>query len=254
MIAALKKELKILFSQPLIYIIAAVFSLIAGILFYSLLLHYIGNVQDQLNQVDSAHKLQLITSQLIFPIIGNINFLMMILAPAMVMNAFSDEYRNGTFSLLVHSAMSPWSFIMAKFLANVMALIFVLSTISIFPLILWYAGIYEYSFLFLGFMVIILNFAFFASIGLWCSSLTSYPVLAMFMTYAIILFHWLFPALKELTNNLWWMGVLDYVSCSKHFESIAKGNVQSFSLGFYGIQIFLFLSLARLSWSKKLLP
>ena len=68
----LKKELSIIFGQPLLYIISAVFSLVAGVLFYSLLLHYIGNIQDQLTQADSAMKLQLITSQLIFPLIGNI--------------------------------------------------------------------------------------------------------------------------------------------------------------------------------------
>ncbi len=254
MIVALRKELKILFGQPLIYIIAGIFSLVVGILFYSLLLHYINNVQDQLTQVDSANKLQLITSQLIFPIIGNINFLMMILAPAMVMSAFSDEYRGGTFPLLVHSALSAWSFITAKFFANVIALLFVLSTITIIPLLLWYAGIYEYSFLYLGMLAIFFNLAFFVALGLWCSSLTQYPILAMFMTYAIILCHWLFPAMKELTSNLWWMSVFDYLSCSKHFEAIVKGNFQGSTVGFYVIHIVLFLSLTRLSWSKKLLP
>lgn len=253
MIAVLKKELVIIFNQPLLYIIAAVFSLIAGILFYSLLLHYIENVQDQLQQLDSAMKLQLITSQLLFPLIGNINFLMMVLVPAMVMNAMSDEYKNGTFPLLVHSALSPWIFILGKFFAYILALTFVLSTIIIFPLLLWYSGIYEYSFLFLGFLAIFFNIAFFVALGLWCSSLTQYPVLAMFITYAVILAHWLFPSLKELTDNLWWMGVFDYLSCSKHFESIVKGNVSGSTIGFYFIHITLFLSLARLSWSKKLL-
>jgi len=253
MMAVLKKELTIIFSQPLLYIIAAVFSLIAGILFYSLLLNYIGNVQDQLQQLDSAMKLQLITSQLIFPLIGNINFLMMVLVPAMVMNAMSDEYKNGTFPLLVHSALSPWVFIMAKFFAYVLALAFVLSTIVIFPLLLWYSGIYEYSFLLLGFMAVLFNIAFFVALGLWCSSLTQHPVLAMFITYAVILAHWLFPSIKELTNNLWWMGVFDYLSCSKHFESLVKGNISGSTIGFYVVHIALFLSLARISWSKKLL-
>ena len=253
MMTVFRKELKILFSQPLIYIIAGVFSLIAGILFYSLLLHYISNIQDQIIQVDSAQKLQLITSQLIFPILGNINFLMMLLAPAMVMNAFSDEYRNGTFPLLVHSAYSPWIFILAKFFANVVALIFILSTITIFPLILWYSGIYEYSFLFTGLLAIVVNTSFLVAIGIWCSSLTTYPVLAMFLTYAIILLHWLFPAFKELTSNLWWMNVFDYLSCSKHFESLVKGNIYASGVGFYGVHIALFLTLTRLSWSKKLL-
>lgn len=253
MMIALRKELRIIFGQPLLYIIAGVFSLIAGVLFYSLLLHYIGNIQDQLTQTDSATKLQLITSQLIFPLVGNINFLMIVLAPAMVMNAMSDEYRLGTFPLLVHSSLSPWSFIIAKFFANVIALVFVLSTIVIFPLLLWYSGIYEYSFLLLGFIAILFNIAFFVALGLWCSSLTQYPVLAMFITYAIILAHWLFPALKELTTNLWWMSVFDYLSCAKHFESLVKGNIQGSTIGFYTIHIGLFLSLSRLQWSKKLL-
>lgn len=253
MLAVLKKELIIIFAQPLLYIIAAVFSLIAGILFYSLLLHYIGNVQDQLTQIDSAMKLQLITSQLIFPLIGNINFLMMVLVPAMVMNTMSDEYRSGTFPLLVHSAYSPWVFILAKFFSSVLALIFILSTIAIFPLLLWYSGVYEYSFLVTGFLAIVLNISFFVALGLWCSSLTTYPVLAMFIAYAVILSHWLFPSLKELTNNLWWMSVFDYLSCSKHFESIVKGDVKGSTLGFYVIHIGFFLSLARISWSKKLL-
>jgi ABC-2 type transport system permease protein len=253
MLSVIKKELTIIFSQPLLYIIAAAFSLIAGILFYSLLLHYIGNVQDQLQQHDSAMKLQLITSQLLFPIIGNINFLMMVLVPAMVMNAMSDEYKNATFSLLVHSAYSPWVFIAGKFLAYFLALGFILSTITIFPLLLWYSGIYEYSFLFLGLLAILFNVAFFVSLGLWCSSLTTYPVLAMFIAYALILCHWLFPSLKELTQNLWWMSVFDYLSCSKHFESIVKGNIQGSTIGFYIIHIGLFLTLTRLSWSKKLL-
>lgn len=253
MISILKKELSIIFGQPLLYIIAAVFSLVAGVLFYSLLLHYIGNIQDQLLQSDSATKLQLITSQLIFPLIGNINFLMIILTPAMVMSAISDEYKSGTFPLLVHSAYSPWAFIFSKFTAYLLAMIFILLTIAIFPLLLWYSGIYEYSFLFLGFFAVICNLAFFTALGLWCSSLTHHPVLAMFITYAVILAHWLFPSMKELTDNLWLMSVFDYLSCSKHFESIVKGNIKSSTIGFYLIHIGLFLSLTRISWSKKLL-
>ncbi len=65
MIGVLKKELIIIFRQPLLYIIAAIFSLIAGIIFYSLLIHYVDNVQDQLMRSDGITKLQLITSQLI---------------------------------------------------------------------------------------------------------------------------------------------------------------------------------------------
>lgn len=253
MIGVLKKELIIIFRQPLLYIIAAIFSLIAGIIFYSLLIHYVDNVQDQLMRSDGITKLQLITSQLIFPLIGNINFLMMVLVPAMVMNSFSDEYKEYTFPLLVHSSLSPWVFIFAKYIANVIALTFILSSIALFPLMLWYSGIYEYSFLYMGFLGIFFNIAFFTAIGLWCSSLTKHPVLAMFLCYVIILFHWLFPTLKELSENLWWINVLDYLSCSKHFEGLVKGEIKGQGIGFYIINIGFFQYCTRLSWAKRLL-
>lgn len=253
MFGVLKKEINILFRQPMIYIISAIFSLVAGILFYTLLTHYIGNVQDELMRSDGTSKLQLITSQLIFPLVGNINFLMMVLAPALCMSSFSEEYKEQTFTLLQLSPRSPWIFIFSKFFAFFIALIFILATVLLFPLVLWYSGIYETSFLYLGFFAIFLNISLFSSIGIFCSSLTKYPVLAMFMSYVIILIIWLFPAMKELTDNIWWKNVFDYLSCTTHFENIVKGDVKFYSFGFYIFQILFFLCLTRVSWAKKIL-
>lgn len=251
MMGIIKKELIILFRQPLLYIISALFSLVAGILFYSLLTHYIENIQDELMRSDGVSKLQLITSQLIFPLVGNINFLMMVLAPAICMNSFSEEYKDQTFTLMQSSPKSPWCFISSKYVAYVFALSFILSTVTLFPLILWYSGIYESSFLYLGFIAIFFNVALFTSIGIFCSSLTKFPVLAMFLSYVIILIIWLFPSLKELTDNIWWKNIFDYLSCARHFENIVKGDVRILSLGFYILQIIFFLMLTRISWAQK---
>jgi len=243
------KECKIYFRSPGLYIIAALFSAFAGILYYTLLNNYIMNIQDQLIRDQSMNNanqsLAQLAQGLIFPLIGNCNFLLMLIVPAIVMNSFSEEYRRNTFMLYQLSFQSIWKVILAKFLAGFLVVLFILSTLIFYPILLWQAGIYEYSFLFTGFFGLILNSLFYLSIGIWASSITNHMMLSLFLTYAILFIQFFLSSLATITKDIFFLNLFQYISFSNHFEQISKGDITTSDVFFYFIFIFFFLYLTR---------
>lgn len=253
MFALIIKELKSYFQSPVIYILAALYSLLAGILFYSLLLHYARDVQNSLNETTASGSLNLVTQYLIFPLFGNLNFLLMVLIPALMMGSWTDEYRKHTIYLYQLSRFSPWSVVMSKYIAGVITCSFFLISVLFLPGLLWHSGIYEFSFLWTGLLGLFFNLMLFVAISTWASSLSTHPMMAMFLSYFIIMVFWLVAWPAQFTDQYIVTEICQYLAQPTHFEAIAKGDVSTADFLYYFLVITFFAYLTRQEWRLRVM-
>lgn len=236
-LSLLSKELKQIFSSPTTFIVCALFSFLCGWFFLQLLLSYVDQIQAQSGQSITGDLISFV----IFKFFGNVNFLMVFLSPIISTRFFSLEYNQQTFVLLEKSRLSHWQIIGAKYLASLFQHLFMLSSITLMPMILWFAGAHDYSYFIAGCIGIFFNMAMFAAIGLWVSSLFENLVVAAFVHYVILLSFWLINYLGTLTSNYTLVRIWDYIGMSSHFENVLQGVLSSSDFFYFLSIIFLFL-------------
>lgn len=171
--------------------------------------------------------------------------------PAITMRLLAEERKTGTIELLLTKAISDRQVVAGKFLAAFLlvgiALLFTLP----YPLTLALVGTPDYGQIFCGYAGLLLMSAAYISIGLYTSSTTSNQIVAFLAALTISLFfHLIFGVLSNQLSGA--MGELtDYLSLTSHFESMARGVIDSTDLIYFFSIISAGLLMAQLSLSKR---
>lgn len=171
--------------------------------------------------------------------------------PAITMGMLSDERRSGTLELLVTRPVSDWQIVMGKFLAA-----FLLICISLVLTLPYYVtvasiGKIDHGAVWLGYLGLLFMSASYISIGLFASSITGNQIVAFLIALFIgIFFHLIFGLLADGTTG-WIAGILDYLSLSTHYESMARGVIDSKDVIYFLSVIFLGLTGSDLALSKR---
>lgn len=218
------KELKELFSSPLIYILSALFCALMGWLFFNYL-------------SASTHRTLTTTSlsdSVLIPIFGNMNFIFLFLAPLLTMKLFAEEDKSKTLDLLFLSDLRLVDIIIGKFLAAFIASIFILSTTFVFPLVLAWSGYTDWGTVFSSYAGICFSLACYLAVGLFASSLTENQIVAAMVSFCILLGIMLLVITAQATNNEIVSLLFQYMSTPYHFESFTRGSIRSYSL-IYGL-------------------
>jgi ABC-2 type transport system permease protein len=252
----LKLELRHFFYSPSLYLISALFSFLAGLQFFALLWVYIRDTQLHMSSLSSSEQVATIANQLIFPLMGTLNFILMLVVPALAMNVVAQEYQQKTFVLQLWSTLNLFKWISAKFFALVVVLLFLLSTLFFYPILFWYSGIYEYGFLFSGALALFLNALFFSALSLWASAAVGHSILALFLSYGILLLITVLGIPAHQWDSMSVGAAVEYLSLGQHFEQILMGEFALSSLGYYVFMILFFLVLSswQLKWKQVNLP
>jgi len=235
----LEKELKDYFTTSLFYIILTAFSFVIGYFFFN----YLINVKEFTTVT--------VLTNVVTPLFGNINLLVLILSPLLTMKIFSQESRDGTLDLLLGSNLKYYEIILGKFL-SIMTIIFVLLTYCSFvPITLHFIG-YDNPYLFFtSFVGLFFCASFYISIGILASSITSNQILSSFLSYGGILFFIFLIQPARATSNYIVKSALQYLSVSYHYDYFAKGAVASYSLIYFVSMIFIFLFITSIVLSKR---
>ncbi len=184
-------------------------------------------------------------------------WLLLFLIPAVTMRAFPDEFRSGTIEWLSTKPLSSLQIILGKYLAVLVLVVFALlptlvyvvtiSSLSAIPNNLDTGGIIG-SYIGLGFLA-----AAFASIGLFCSSLTSNQIVGFLVSlFGCYLLYTGFDALSSIPA---FYGGLDYylsmVGLSFHYSSISRGIIDTRDVVYFLSVIVLFLSMTEYSLKRR---
>ena len=171
--------------------------------------------------------------------------------PALTMRLIAEEKKTGTIEMLLTKAVTDRQVILGKYFAAL-----ILITIALFFTLPWVItisklGNIDSGGVICGYIALILMSAAYTSIGIFASSITNNQIVAFLSALFIgLFFHFIFALIASDMTGFFGK-VINYLSVSNHFESLARGVVDSKDLVYFGLIIFMGLFLTEVSLSKR---
>ncbi|MGX1930481.1 gliding motility-associated ABC transporter permease subunit GldF [Flagellimonas sp. 2504JD4-2] len=238
MFAIFKREVQSFFTSPIGYLIVGLFLLLNGL--------FLWVFRGDYNIFDYG-----------FADLGNLFLLapwiFIFLVPAITMKSFSEERKVGTLELLLIKPISIWKLVLGKFWGA-----FLLCVIAVIPTIIYLfaissLGIMEGNFdsgVVLGsYFGLFFLIAAYTSMGIFASTLSDNQIVSFIIGILIcfLMFNG-FEAISSLFSNGEMQQFIQGIGAKAHFDSIARGIVDTRDLIFFiSISLFfLYLTFQRL--------
>jgi len=171
--------------------------------------------------------------------------------PAVTMGLLADERKSGTIELLVTKPVSDWQIIMGKFLAAFLLICITLALTLPYYFTVASIGKIDHGAVWMGYIGLLFLSASYISIGLFASSITSNQIVAFLIALFIgIFFHLIFDLLSSASGG-WVAGMLSYLSLSTHYESMARGVIDTKDILYFCSVILTGLIGTELALSKR---
>jgi ABC-2 type transport system permease protein len=223
----LAKEERAVFLSPIAYALIAVFLILMGYVFTTILF---------LNKVATLTH-----------IFFQASILLLLMVPAITMRLVAEERKTGTLELLLTAPVSEAQIVLAKFVASMTVVLVMLGLSTSYAVVLGIYGTPDWGPVYAGYLGLVLLAGALVAGGLCVSSLTSNQLVAAVVSLGIFLLLWMIDSLGYLLPD-----PLDMVAGSfsllAHFTPFATGSVFLSDLGFFVsvILLGLFLSVRAL--------
>jgi ABC-2 type transport system permease protein len=174
------------------------------------------------------------------------------LIPMITMRLFAEEKRTGTIELLATSPVRDVEIILGKWLAAVVLYGCIMLLTALNFSFLFKYGNPDWKPLAIGYLGLLLQAAALLAIGTFISTLTKNQIIAGAATFGVCLLLWVLEWVSGYETATW-AQVLSYMSVITHFESFAKGVINTKDAVFYVTLTFLGLfftarSMESLRW------
>ncbi|MDR1274239.1 MAG: ABC transporter permease [Odoribacteraceae bacterium] len=225
----IKKELSASFHSPFTY---AVFALLAGITglvywFSNVNVFYRGEVS--LEVLFQAFECSLL-----------------LLVPPLTMKSIAREREAGTLDLLFSKPVKTWDIIGGKYCAILLQVVFFLFITSIYYFTVSFLGDADHAIGCCGYLGLVLVAGCYVSIGLFASSLTRSPVVALLLALLFLCgFQFLSHAIADASGDSPLVAFFRFLSVDEHFKNISRGIIDTRDLVYFCSVIALFLVLTR---------
>ena len=153
--------------------------------------------------------------------------------PGLTMGLLAEETRSGTIELLLTKPITDWQVVVGKFLSSwILIAIALLFTIPYYITVSTLGDI-DHGAVMSGYLGLLLMSGAYIAVGLFASSISKNQIVGFLLALLIgIFFHILFGILAGNASGL--IGnILNYLSLSTHFESIARGVIDSKDLIYF---------------------
>lgn len=221
-IALAKKELRQLFSSPMAWTFLAVLQFIGTWLMLVQTDLYLSQIQPKLAALTNPPG---VTDLIVASTVKQIIWPIMIIWPLIAMRVFADEKRLQTLPLLISAPISLRNIVLGKFLGLVAFTTLALALLAATFATLELGTQLDWGRFWLIFLTTWLFAVMICAIGLYCSSLTTQPVVAAVMTYGIVLFFWLIDVAGNIPGES--ANTLSALSSSFHFNDSMRGILDS---------------------------
>ena len=244
-----RKELGSYFASPIAYILLTVFGVIFGWMFWAALGQFI-TYSMEMQMSGSSYPMNL-NEQIIRPLLSNIAVLGLFLIPLITMRLFAEEKRSGTIELLATSPIRDIEIVIGKWLSSLVLYTCLLLFTAINFAFLFRYGHPDWKPLLVAYLGLLLQAGGLLALGTFISTLTKNQFVAGAVTFAVCLLLWIVGWVDYETAA--WAHVLSYFSVVNHFESFARGGLDSKDVIFYATVIFMGLfftarSMESLRW------
>lgn len=161
--------------------------------------------------------------------------------PALTMRQFAEENKTGTIELLLTRPVSDWQVIFGKFLATLLLIGIALAFTLPYYFTVAMLGNIDHGATIMGYFGLLFISATYISIGLFASSISNNQIVGFLLALAIsILFHFVFGFLASAAGGFL-SELLYYLSIGSHFESVARGVIDSKDIIYFISIIFISL-------------
>ncbi|HDS09432.1 MAG TPA: hypothetical protein ENN73_04320, partial [Firmicutes bacterium] len=237
-----KKDFKQFFFTPFGYVVFTLFTLISGLIFYTLLASYVSKYI-QFTAVLPSYKIN-VNDYIVSPLFFNYAVLFLILVPVITIQAYPSEKQGNTFDLLVMSRLSTFRFVISKFLSTGIFLCLLLLVTVIYPLILAKNGTPDPGPIYSGYFGLLLMGLSFTALGLFISSFSRSKITASILTFGSIMFLWFLGWVGDSFRNPELSALFRNLSLIEHYYSFGKGIIDTRDIIYYIsiIAFFLFLN------------
>ena len=226
-----KKEMRLYFTSPVAWVIITMFLLIAGYFFYSIFAFYtLASMQSAMNP-QMARELN-VTDSVLRPLFSNVSVILLLLMPLITMRLFAEERRSGTIELLLTYPVRDGAVLVGKYLAALALYAIMLALTLLYPGILFYFARVEWGPLLTGYLGLLLMGATFLAVGIFASSLTENQIVAAITTFGTLLLLWVVGWSAEYVGGPWGR-VLSHLSILEHFDTFARGVLDTKDVIFY---------------------
>lgn len=243
-----RKELRQLFGSPIAYVALAMFFVIVGFLFFSL----VGVYSFQVLQLQGTPPPDFNPTRIIFtPLYQDITFVLILLVPVLTMRLVSEEDRAHTMELLATSPVTNTAIILGKYLAVVLLFLVLIAISAYMPLSLALIGRLDWGLLASTYVGLFLLGGAFLSIGLFASTLNENQIVSAAIGFALLLIFWILGFAQQASGSTA-QQVLSSLSFASHFSNLSGGVIDTqdvlFFLSLAGF--FLFLGVIALESRK----
>jgi ABC-2 type transport system permease protein len=239
-----RKELYSYFVSPIAYLLLTMFGLIFGFFFWNALGYFV--VRGMEMQMSGRAFPMNLNEMVIRPLLSNIGVIGLFFIPLITMRLFAEEKRSGTIELLATSPIRDMEVILGKWLAAMILYASLLLFTGLNFLFLFKYGNPDWKPLAIGYLGLLLQAGGLLAIGTFISTLTRNQIIAAAATFGVCLLLWVLDWVSGYETATW-AKVLSYLSVITHFESFAKGVIDTKDVVFYVAVIFVGLFLTARS-------
>lgn len=245
-----RKELSSYFASPVAYLLLTIFGVIFGFFFWTALGYFVFEGMEM--QMRGQMYPMNLNEQIIRPLLSNVGVIGLFFIPLITMRLFAEEKRTGTIELLVTSPVRDLEIILGKWLASLLLYCCLLLFTALNFAFLFRYGNPDWKPLAIGYLGLLLQAGGLLAIGTFISTLTKNQIIAGATTFGVCLLLWVLEWVSGYdTSTL--ARVLAYMSVITHFDSFARGVLDTKDAVFYlsVIVVGLFLtarSMESLRW------
>jgi len=238
------KEMRSYFGSPIAYVMAGVFLLFTGYIFQNLVLDFHQLCRYYAKQASTSNSPPLnVNEMVVVHFYGVQAFVWMMVTPMLTMRLYAEEKRNGTLELLMTSPLTTWQTLLGKFGACLtLYAITEAAALSLLWLLSMHATL-EWGPVFSAYLGIFLVGATFISAGILASSLTENQIVAVVLSFFLLMLLWLIHWSSTFTTPVV-AAVLRYLSILAHMGDMTRGVIDTNDVVFFlsMATFFLFLT------------
>ena len=173
-----------------------------------------------------------------FPLLAQVNLLLLFIVPALTMRLFSEERKMNTFDLLMSSPLTSTQIVIGKFCAAYKCSLIIVFVSFIYILLTAFFADFSWKVPLLSYLGLLLLTAVYVSLGVLASSLSSSLVLSTILGVIFNVFIWIITnQIKDISDNPIFIFIVDYLNVPSHFEQFVMGKFVISSFCFFVIII-----------------
>jgi ABC-2 type transport system permease protein len=240
-----QKELKVLFSSPLAWILLALVQWVLTWIFVAYLDTFL-QIQPQLMKIVNPPG---VTEAIIAPVFAMAAIVLLMITPLLTARLIAEERHNHTMTFLISAPISITDIVLGKFLSLMIFLSAVIVLVAALSISLLVGGTLDFGLLLSNIIGLFLISACFASLGLYISCLSAHPAIAAASALGIFLVLWIIDITVGDNKD----SIARNFSLLEHYENFNRGVIDTFDLTYFllFVLVFLMLSVRRLDGERR---